>query len=103
MQLEFANGTLDVIETGRTADAALPVEVLRSVRHRLTLIRAAPDLFTLTNWRSFGLLQVQSSGGVSSVLINDNWRLAVRFECEASPNRATVIGINTNQTNRGTP
>jgi len=97
VELEFANGTLDVVETGKTAGAALPVEVLRAVRHRLTLIRAAPDLATLANWRSFGLTQEQSSGEVHSVQINDNWRLAVRFECEHAPNRATVVGVNSNQ------
>jgi plasmid maintenance system killer protein len=97
VELEFATDILDLVETGKSAGSALPVEVLRSVRHRLTMIRAAPDLATLASWKSFGLVQDEPNSEIRSVQINDNWKLAVRFECEHASNRATVLGVNSNR------
>jgi plasmid maintenance system killer protein len=97
VQLEFANNTQELVETGTAGGTALPVEVLRAVRHRLRLIEAAPDLVTLANWKSFGLTAEPTRNGERSVTINDNWKIAVRFQCQQVPNRAILLSVNSNQ------
>ena len=97
VDLKFDNGTLELVQSGNAEGALLPVEVLRAVRHRLTIIRAAPDLPTLRNWRSFGLINEETNDNVRSVQINDNWRMDVRFECDVSPIRATLLAVSSGQ------
>ena len=57
MLVEFADDSLKLIETDEAAVTALPVAVIVDVRQRLAILRAAPDVSTLRNWRSFGLVE----------------------------------------------
>lgn len=55
MDIEFADERLALIETEAAAETSLPVAVIQAARQRLRIMRAAPDMRTLQNWKSLGL------------------------------------------------
>ena len=55
MDIDFEDSRLAMIETEAAADTRLPVAVIQFARHRLCILRAAPDLQTAKAWRSLGL------------------------------------------------
>lgn len=80
MDIEFHDGQLALIETERAAQTRLPVAVIQSVRLRLRMIRAAPDLQTLENWRSLSLHQRQPESPEYLVPVSSDWTLVLRVE-----------------------
>lgn len=80
MDIEFHDGQLALIETERAAQTRLPVAVIQSVRLRLRIIRAAPDLQTLENWRSLSLRQRQPETPEYLVSVGPDWTLVLRLE-----------------------
>lgn len=78
MEIDFEDNGLALIETEAAADTRLPVAVIQSARHRLCVLRAAPDLETIKAWRSLGLQQLH---GTSDHLIRlwTNWAMTVTF------------------------
>jgi toxin HigB-1 len=80
MDIEFEDNRLALLETEAAADTDLPVAVIQSARQRLSIMRAAPDVRTMENWRSLGL---QARGGPSaehSLTLSPQWAMIVKFE-----------------------
>ncbi len=93
MDVEFASNDLALVETDRAADTGLPVAVIQATRQRVTLLRAAPDLATLIQWRSFGYREPLDERGAHAVTILERWHMAVRIEPTPTQLKATVIEI----------
>ncbi|MCA1404663.1 hypothetical protein I6F26_10325 [Ensifer sp. IC3342] len=80
MDIEFADGRLALIETERAAGTNLPVAVIQSARQRLSIIRAAPDMRTLQNWKSLGLRTRDNDGTEHSIILTAQWALLLKIE-----------------------
>src|SRR3546814_12604948 len=77
MDIEFADSRLALIETEAAADARLPVAVIQLARQRFGIIRAAPDLRTLNNWKSWGL-RPRPESAEHLVPLSPQWRSGER-------------------------
>lgn len=80
MDIEFADSRLALLETERAADTKLPVAVIQSARHRLSVMRAAPDLRTMQNWKSLGM---RARGGTASghlIMLSPQWAMVLDVE-----------------------
>jgi proteic killer suppression protein len=91
MELEFEDHRAALIETDRAADTRLPVAVIQTARHRLTLIRAAPDGRALRNWKSLGFSMAPAVG--AAVRINERWSMRLRLDDFDSPKKVTVVSL----------
>jgi proteic killer suppression protein len=80
MEIEFADHQLALIETERAADTKLPVAVIQSARQRLSIIRAAPDVRTMQNWRSLGLKPRGTGSPEHLVILAPQWAMVLRIE-----------------------
>ncbi len=80
MEIEFADSRLALIETERAADTKLPVAVIQSARHRLNVIRAAPDIQTMQNWKSLGLKTRDEANSEHFVALSAQWAMVLRIE-----------------------
>mgnify|MGYP001337875435 CR=1 FL=1 len=80
MDIEFADSRLALIETERAADTKLPVAVIQSARHRLGIMRAAPDLRTMQNWKSLGLRARGGTAFEHLVNLSPQWAMVLKIE-----------------------
>lgn len=80
MEIEFADQRLALIETERAADTKLPVAVIQSARQRLSIIRAAPDVRTMQNWKSLGLKARAIGSPEHLVVLAPQWAMVLRIE-----------------------
>lgn len=80
MDIEFADNRLALIETERAADTKLPVAVIQSARQRLSIIRAAPDVRTMQNWKSLGLQARATDVAEHVVVLAPQWAMVLRIE-----------------------
>ena len=78
MDIEFADERLALIETEGAAETYLPVAVIQAARQRLNIIRAAPDVRTLYNWKSLGL-QPRLEMADHLVMFPPQWAMVVRI------------------------
>jgi proteic killer suppression protein len=78
MDIDFEDSRLAMIETAAAADTRLPVAVIQSARHRLSVLRAAPDLETAKAWKSLGL-QHHSKTAEHLVMLSPQWAMVVTF------------------------
>jgi proteic killer suppression protein len=88
MDIDFEDSRLAMIETEAAADTRLPVAVIQSARHRLCILRAAPDLQTAQAWRSLGL-QPRPETAEHLVMLSPPWAMVVTFIEKNNP--MTVI------------
>lgn len=93
MEIEFANELLALIETARAAETKFPVGVIRDARQRLSLIRAAPDLQTLQNWKSLGLARVAGTPDDYALSLMPRWKMKMRLDDRSGQIRAVVISL----------
>lgn len=100
VDVHFADETLALLETDKAADTRLPVAVIRTVRQRLNILRAAPSLRSLQAWRSFGLSALACEGEVQTVDVKDNWKMTMQFDGGVEV-RATVLGMHRHEGTRG--
>src|ERR1022692_2894342 len=76
MDIEFRDSRLSLIETDRAMETRLPVSVITSCRHKLVVLRAAPDERTLRNWKSLHYEKLEGDrSGQRSIRLNKQWRL----------------------------
>lgn len=80
MEIEFADQQLALIETAQAADTKLPIAVIQSARQRLSIIRAAPDIRTMLNWRSLGLIARATGSSEHLVVVASQWAMILRIE-----------------------
>ncbi|MBZ9991392.1 hypothetical protein LB572_30310 [Mesorhizobium sp. BH1-1-5] len=100
MDIEFADSRLALIETELAADTQLPVTVIQSARHRLRIMRAAPDLRTMQNWKSLGLRTRRGTDSEHLVSISPQWAMVLKIEEKNSA--MTVIVRAMEEQTRGT-
>jgi proteic killer suppression protein len=94
MLVVFADPSLARIETEEAAKTKLPVAVIRSVRRKLTVLRAAPDERTLRNWKSLHYEKLKGDlAGLRSIRLNDQFRMVFTLNEEANPPTVTITAI----------
>lgn len=94
MEIEFRDTDLALVETDRAADTRLPISVINSLRHKLVVIRAAPDERPLRNWKSLHYEKLKGDrSGQRSIRINKQWRLVFTLDTECNPNKMTILAV----------
>src|SRR5690554_4286985 len=94
MQIEFGDPALALVETDEAGATRLPVAVIKSVRRKLTVLRAAPDDRTLRNWKSLHYEKLKGDrDGQRSIRINRQYRLVFKLDSESEPQVLTVLAI----------
>lgn len=93
MDVSFADPNLELLETHRAAETALPFAVISTARARLSILRASPDFATLLKWRSFGLAQDAVMPGQHSVRVHEKWEMTILFENNQGP-CSVVLSVN---------
>jgi proteic killer suppression protein len=91
MDVEFHDKTLALVETDRAAETRLPIAVIKSLRNKLVVIRAAPDDRTLRNWRSLHYEKLE--GEERSIRINDQYRLIFTIGNDNGTTKMTVMKV----------
>lgn len=90
----FADPILALIETEDAGQTKLPVPVIKSVRRRLTVIRAAPDDRALRNWKSLHYEKLKGDrDGYRSVRVNEKYRVVFSLDETTKPSTVTIIAI----------
>lgn len=94
MEIEFADPALALIETDGAGATRLPVAVIKSARRKMTVLRAATDDRTLRNWKSLHYEKLNGDReGQRSIRLNDKYRLILKLDSEADPQKATILSI----------
>ena len=94
MEVEFQDKRLALIETDRAAETKLPISVINACRQKLVVIRAAPDVRTLRNWKSLHYEKLRGErSGQRSIRINRQWRLVFTLDQESEPPKLTVLAV----------
>jgi len=94
MEIEYADPSLALIETDNAGTTRFPVLVIRSVRRKLTVLRAAPDDRTLRNWKSLHYEKLKGDReGQRSIRINNKYRLVFELDNATTPQKARILAI----------
>ena len=93
MEIIFRDTKLALIETDRAAETGFSIAIIRSVRRKLVVMRAAPDERTLRNWKSLHYEKLAGKGDSRSIRLNDQMRLVFTIDTECRPNKITVTAI----------
>jgi proteic killer suppression protein len=91
MDVEFHDKTLALVETDRAAETRLPISVIKSLRNKLVVIRAAPDDRTLRNWRSLNYEKLE--GEERSIRLNDQYRLIFTIGNDNGTTKMTIVKV----------
>jgi proteic killer suppression protein len=94
MEIEFADGQLERVEADPTYSAGLSQALVKLFRKRMQQMRAAVDERDL---RALKSLHFEKLSGARrhqhSMRLNDQYRLIVELQGEASPKIIRIIGI----------
>ncbi len=93
MEVEFQDARFALVETDRAAESRLSPDLIKALRKKLAVIRAAPDERTLRNWKSLHYEKLQRPGDQRSIRLNDQWRLVLTVDTTKKPNKATVLDV----------
>ena len=94
MEIEFAEPSLALIETDEAGTTRLPVAVIKSVRRKLNVLRAAPDDRTLRNWKSLHYEKLKGDReGERSIRINKQYRMVFKLDNETDPQTITILAV----------
>lgn len=94
MEIEYADPSLALIETGNAGATRLPVSVIRSARRKLTILRAAPDDRTLRNWKSLHYEKLKGDReGQRSIRVNSKYRIIFELDSDTEPQKARILAI----------
>jgi len=91
MQVEYGDPILALVETDRAAETRLPIGVIKSMRNKLAVIRAAPDDRTLRNWKSLHYEKME--GNRRSIRLNDQYRLIFTITSDNSNTKMTILQV----------
>lgn len=94
MEVCFADGDLDRLETDPQYDAGLGQAIVRAYRERMQAIRAAEDertFYQLKSWR-FEKLKGKRSHQ-RSIRLNDQWRLVIEIRKGKPKNLVVIVSI----------
>jgi len=94
MDVRFANGDLDRLETDPDFNAGFDVAIVRKYRKTMQLIRAAPDERTFYQVKSLHYEKLKGKRSHQrSMRLNDQWRLIVEIEQGPAGNVVVVVNI----------
>ena len=94
MDIVFADGSLALLETEDAGQTKLPVPVIKSARHKLTVLRAATDDRSLRNWKSLHYEKLKGDrDGLRSIRVNDQYRMVFSLDESTTPQTITIIAI----------
>jgi len=94
MEVEFADRTLQQLETDDECNAGHGVEVVRGFRKVMRFIRAAGDERDFSAMRGLGFEKLKGNRSHQhSFRINDQWRLVVQIEKREITKVVRVIEI----------
>ena len=94
MDIVFADQNLGLVETEDAGLTKLPVPVIKSVRRKLTLIRAAPDDRALRNWKSLHYEKLKGDrDGQRSVRVNEKYRIVFVLNEDTKSPTVTIVAI----------
>ena len=94
MEIVFQDESLALVETDCAAKTKLPIAVINSLRHKLHLLRQAPDERTLRNWKGLHYEKLKGNRKHErSIRINDQWRLIITLDTNCRPNKLTILGV----------
>lgn len=95
MEVEFKEPWYADIENNAVAASKkLSVEVIKSARRKLQVLRSAPDERTLRNWRSLHFEKLSGDKqGLYSIRLNKQWRMVFDMDKTCVPAKITVLSI----------
>ena len=94
MRIVFADDELALIETDQAGATRLGVSVIKSVRRKLTVLRAAIDDRSLRNWKSLHYEKLKGDReGQRSIRLNDQHRMVSELDEETEPQTVTILKI----------
>jgi proteic killer suppression protein len=93
MEIEYADDRVALVETDQAAQSRLPIDVIKGLRQKLVVVRAAPDERTLRNWKSLHYEKLERPGDQRSIRINKQWRLVFTIDTKCKPNKIRILGV----------
>ena len=94
MEVEFADKRLALVDSRDWQQAKLPLGVVKSIRRKLVVLRAAPDERTLRNWKSLHYKKLEGQRSEEhSIRLNDQWRLVFRLKTVGNSQRIIDLSI----------
>jgi proteic killer suppression protein len=94
MEIAFADLRLAEVEMDSAGSTGLPVPVIKAVRRKLTVLRAATDDRVLRNWKSLHYEKLKGNReGQRSIRVNDKYRIVFILDSDTEPQRATILSI----------
>lgn len=94
MDVEYADGELDRLETDRDFNAGYSREIVRAFRKLIQIIRAAPDERTFHAMKSLHFEKLKGSRAHQrSMRLNKQWRLIVEIKPAQPKNIMVVVAI----------
>ncbi len=93
MDVDFNDKKLALVETDRASETKLSVALIESLRDKVHYLRQAADERSLRNWKSLHYEKLEGRGGERSIRINKQWRLIFTLDCESTPQRITILGV----------
>lgn len=94
MEIAFVDLGLAEVETVNAGSTGLPVPVIKAVRRKLTVLRAATDDRALRNWKSLHYEKLKGSReGQRSIRVNDKYRIVFTLDSDTEPQKATILLI----------
>lgn len=94
MNVIFVDKQFNKIETEEAPDLKLPLTVIKTIRKKLVILKAAPDERTLRNWKSLHYEKLKGDKkDQKSIKLNDQWRMIFTLNNDTNPPTITVIDI----------
>lgn len=91
MEVEFADDSLDQLETSPRFTGGFAAAVISAFRRRMQLIRSAPDERDFYALKALHFEKLKGKRGHQfSMRLNDQWRLILELKGK-SPNKMVVI------------
>ncbi len=94
MNVIYLNKKLKKIESDEAIQLKIPLNVLKAVRKKLVVLRAATDERTLRNWKSLHYEKLKGDRkNQRSIKLNEQWRLVFTLDNNTHPPSIAIIDI----------
>lgn len=94
MEIEINDERVSDAESDRWKKTKLPLSVVKSIRRKLPVLRAAPDERTLRNWKSLHYEKLEGERkDQRSIRLNDQWRLVFGISSTDGQQRLTGLKL----------
>jgi proteic killer suppression protein len=94
MEVRFADGDLDRVESDPDFNAGFDVAIVRRFRKTMQLIRAAPDERTFYQMKSLHYEKLKGKRSHQrSMRLNDQWRLILEIEQQEDGKLVVIVSI----------